>query len=105
MYKLTKSGVKRLSDGAHIPNDPKNKDWRKFQKWVDEGNTPEPEFTTEELEEKKQRKIKSLEIRIVDMRLRKDGASAEGLTELETETETELIELRAELIAETEESS
>ena len=104
MYKLTKNGVKRLSDNAGIPNDPKSPDWRKYLKWVDEGNFPEPEFTTEELTEKRGRKIKALESAIVDMRLRKDGANAEGLTELEAEAEAELDELRVELVAEKQES-
>ena len=103
MYKLTKNGVKRLSDNSNIPNDPKSPDWRKYQVWLDEGNTPEPEFTSDELAAKKGRKIKSLEIRVVDMRLRKDGANAEGLTELEAVAEAELTELRAELIAERQE--
>jgi hypothetical protein len=36
------AGIQRLSDGAFIPDDPKNADWRAYQAWVDLGNTPLP---------------------------------------------------------------
>lgn len=43
MYRLTSAGtIVRLSDGAFIPNDPENSDFRAYQRWVDEGNAPEP---------------------------------------------------------------
>lgn len=32
----------RLADKACIPADPANSDWQAFQKWVVEGNTPQP---------------------------------------------------------------
>lgn len=40
MYQLTQfgAGVVRLSDGALIPEDPGNVDWRAFCEWRDEGN-------------------------------------------------------------------
>lgn len=41
-YKLIKTGVLRLSDGAHIPNDHGNKDWIAFQSWLAAGNVPIP---------------------------------------------------------------
>jgi hypothetical protein len=43
MYQLTTStSIKRLSDGAFIPNDPSNRDYREYLDWLDAGNTPEP---------------------------------------------------------------
>lgn len=42
MYKLTTIGVQRLADGAVIPSDTGNRDWRKYLAWVAAGNTPDP---------------------------------------------------------------
>jgi hypothetical protein len=43
MYQLTTSNsIKRLADGAFIPPDPGNRDYRDYLDWLDAGNTPEP---------------------------------------------------------------
>lgn len=43
MYQLTTgTSIKRLSDGAFIPNDPGNRDYREYLDWLEAGNTPEP---------------------------------------------------------------
>ena len=42
-YQLTTStSIKRLSDGAFIPNDPGNRDYREYLEYLEAGNTPEP---------------------------------------------------------------
>ena len=42
-YQLTTStSIKRLSDGAFIPNDPGNRDYRQYLEYLAAGNTPEP---------------------------------------------------------------
>lgn len=41
-YKLTSHGVQRLADGAFIPADERNADWRDYQAWRADGNTPDP---------------------------------------------------------------
>jgi hypothetical protein len=42
-YQLTTgTSIKRLSDGAFIPNDPGNRDYREYLDWLEAGNTPDP---------------------------------------------------------------
>jgi len=42
-YTLTKTtDVIRDADNLYIPDDPANTDWRTYQEWLAEGNTPNP---------------------------------------------------------------
>ncbi len=102
-YKLTSEGVQDTERGAFIPATSTNRDWRKYQKWLKvKTNKPDPEFTAEELAAQKQRKIRNIERTIADTRVRKDAATAEGLTGLADECQAELDKLRIELAAEQE---
>ena len=60
MYKLAQNGVIRLTDNAFIPADENNRDWQEYQQWLAEGNTPEPEFTPDELRQKLRSEMLSL---------------------------------------------
>ena len=43
MYKLTcDETIIRLTDGASIPPDKHNRDYRAYLHWLEDGNTPEP---------------------------------------------------------------
>lgn len=53
MYTLIGTmSVKRLADGACIPLVDGNIDYEEYKLWLEKGNTPEPEFTEEELRTK-----------------------------------------------------
>src|SRR5512143_1692574 len=41
-YQLIKVGVLRRLDGANIPADALNKDWREYLVWLAQGNVPDP---------------------------------------------------------------
>jgi hypothetical protein len=46
------SGGGVLQDVHYIPNDPANRDHQEYLAWVAKGNTPDPEFTPEELSDR-----------------------------------------------------
>jgi hypothetical protein len=42
MYQLAQQVIRRLSDGAWIPMDSANSDYREYLAWLAEGNQPLP---------------------------------------------------------------
>lgn len=42
MYQLTSQAIRRLSDGAWIPLDPRNTDYQEYLAWLAKGNQPLP---------------------------------------------------------------
>jgi len=58
-YKLEANGVKNNETGAIIPNSTENRDWVEYLAWVADGNTPDAEFTAEEIEAKRILTIKA----------------------------------------------
>ena len=45
--------VQDMRTMAIIPNDPQNRDWKKYQKWLARGNTPDPWKTEQEVIQEK----------------------------------------------------
>jgi hypothetical protein len=42
-YQLTETDIViRTADQANIPNDPANRDWVEYQKWLADGGVPDP---------------------------------------------------------------
>lgn len=41
-YQLTEFGVRDTESNASIPEEIESRHWRKYLKWVDAGNTPDP---------------------------------------------------------------
>lgn len=58
-YKIEVNGVEDTETGTIIPNDSNNEDWVAYEAWVAEGNTADPEFTTDETEVKRVTDIKT----------------------------------------------
>ena len=59
MYKLQENSVLRLSDNASVPMVDGNTEYEEYKQWLAEGNTPEPQYTAEELLAKLKAEISS----------------------------------------------
>ena len=82
MYKLAERGVVRLSDNAFIPEDPANKDWQEYQKWLAQGNKPQPQYTTAELKERLRAKMLTLRSARINSVLSSPNAQYDGLADV-----------------------
>lgn len=79
MYRLNQNSVIRLADGAYIPFADGNRDYEEYKQWLSEGNTPEAEFTEEELQAKKQAVLKQAKsVALMNMVVEVDGMTFDG---------------------------
>jgi len=94
-YLLTQTGaIVRASDGASIPPDERNADYREFLRWKAEGNEPEvqqPEPPTV------MQQIAALEARQTPRLLREAALGQPYATGRLAEIDAEIFKLRAEL--------
>lgn len=97
MYKLTDTGVFKKDENLFIPNDPLNRHWQEYQKWLSEGNTPDPKDIPKESDIKayqnsqRENLLKSTDWLVTRHRDQIDGALQTDLTKEDYE---ELVEWR-----------
>jgi hypothetical protein len=72
MYKLLSdnAAIRRLTDGAFIPPDHANRDYREYLEWLSKGNTPEPAYTPEELEAKQKAEEEAAREALIQTKMR-----------------------------------
>ena len=58
-YRLISNGVQDMETKAFIPDCGGNRHWQEYQEWLGLGNTPDPEFTTEQIEERAWNELRS----------------------------------------------
>lgn len=59
-YKIRGDGYFDTELGMFIPNDPQNRHYQMVQTWIGEGNTPDPEFTEQEITDNLWAEIRSV---------------------------------------------
>jgi len=72
MYKLLSdnAAIRRLTDGACIPPDHANRDYREYLEWLSKGNTPQPAYTPEELEAKQKAEEEAAREALIQTKMR-----------------------------------
>ncbi len=94
MYKLTDTNsVIRISDNAHIPSEPGNRDYAEYQEWLSRGNSPlSPDPKPDNTRMEALAKLKEIDLKSIRS-LREWLASQEGAPEWikarEAEAQTE----------------
>jgi hypothetical protein len=80
-YKLTSSGV-QITDitdpdnGAFVPNRRGNRHWEAYLLWLEKGNTPDPQYTPEELLAKQKKEVDAAIELLITIKM-KEMAAAE----------------------------
>lgn len=78
-YKQTSRGGVLRNDGAFIPENPRNRDWQGYLKWLAEGNTPEPSQSSEDARLKAiKNQIQALEAKVTARRVREAILRVDG---------------------------
>ena len=96
-YKLIENGILDIENNMSIPKDERNRHYRKYLKWVDEGNKPDPIQTTAEKAKAKKEKEKEIKYSIIDLIVKRDTAKAKGYTNIESELEDKIVKLESKL--------
>lgn len=59
MYQTSEHYIYRVSDGAVIPKDPSNSDYKEFIRWMEEGNEPAEHEPSQQTASAEQNKIEA----------------------------------------------
>jgi len=96
-YKISGDGVINTETGANIPNDDANRHWIEYLDWVDAGNTADPEYTQQELDDRAWASLRNERDRLLsatDFMMTQDYYTNEMSVQERTDVTTYRTELR-----------